>query len=171
MRIFVTRFEYLYRMNIKSDRLEALREVIVNNDVRNQDEVLSLLESKGYNVTQATLSRDFKELGVVKVHEASLGYVYRLGGTDMRTVAPASAHLTKDGIRSIEFSNSFAVVKTHPGFAGAVASIIDNNITREIVGTIAGDDTVLLIVREGYTRMQVLDAVSRHFSGIQTKLK
>lgn len=157
-------------MSIKSDRLEALREVIVDNDVRNQDEMLSLLLSKGYSVTQATLSRDFKELGVVKVHEAAKGYVYRLGG-ETKTIAPAATHITKEGIKSIEFSNSFAVVKTHPGFAGAVASIIDNNISREIVGTIAGDDTVLLIVREGYTRAQVLDAVSRFFSGIQTKIK
>lgn len=158
-------------MSVKSDRLEALREVIVDNDVRNQDEVLSLLESKGYNVTQATLSRDFKELGVVKVHDASKGYVYRLGGGEARIIAPAATHITKDGIKSIEFSNSFAVVKTHPGFAGAVASIIDNNISKEIVGTIAGDDTVLLIIREGYTRMQVLDAVSKFITGIQTKLK
>lgn len=157
-------------MSIKSDRLEALREVIVDNDVRNQDEMLSLLLSKGYSVTQATLSRDFKELGVVKVHEAAKGYVYRLGG-ETKTIVPAATHITKEGIKSIEFSNSFAVVKTHPGFAGAVASIIDNNISREIVGTIAGDDTVLLIVREGYTRAQVLDAVSRFFSGIQTKIK
>lgn len=157
-------------MSSKSDRLEALREVIVDNYVRNQDEVLSLLESKGYIVTQATLSRDFKELGVVKVHDASKGYVYRLGGSESRTIVPAATHITKDGICSIEFSNSFAVVKTHPGFAGAVASIIDNNISREIVGTIAGDDTVLLIIREGYSRTQVLDAVSKFITGIQTKL-
>lgn len=169
--IFASLVGYLFSMGIKSDRLNALRELISENEVRNQDEVLSILVSKGYNTTQATLSRDLKEIGVVKIHEAGKGYVYRLGSTESKFFAPSASKITDDGIRSIEFSNFFAVIKTHPGFAGAVASIIDNNISKEIVGTIAGDDTVLLVIREGYSRSQVLDAVSKFITGIQTKLK
>lgn len=129
-----------------------------------------MLEKEGFTVTQATLSRDFKELGVVKVHDSSKGYVYRFSGTPVNMVNPDSAVITNDGIRSIEFSNSFAVVKTHPGFASAVATIIDHNISYEIVGTLAGDDTVLLILREGCSRAQVMSAISRFISGIQSKL-
>lgn len=157
-------------MSARNDRLEATRRVIENNRVGNQEDVLYLLKKDGFNVTQATLSRDFKELGVVKVHDADCGYVYKLNSQAPKFMAPNASHITSDGIRSIEFSNSFAVVKTHPGFASAVAYIIDNNVISEIAGTLAGDDTVLLIVREGYTRQQVLDAVSRFISGIQTKL-
>ncbi len=157
-------------MSARNDRLEATRRVIENNQVGNQEEVLDLLKKEGFNVTQATLSRDFKELGVVKVHDAGRGYVYKLNSQAPKFIASNASHITSDGIRSIEFSNSFAVVKTHPGFASAVAYIIDNNVISEIAGTLAGDDTVLLIVREGYSRQQVLDAVSRFISGIQTKL-
>ena len=157
-------------MSARNDRLEATRRVIEDNQVGNQEEVLDLLKKEGFNVTQATLSRDFKELGVVKVHDASRGYVYKLTNQAPKLIAPNASHITSDGIKSIEFSNSFAVVKTHPGFASAVAYIIDNNVIKEIAGTLAGDDTVLLIVREGYTRQQVLDAVSKFISGIQTKL-
>lgn len=157
-------------MSARNDRLEATRRVIEDNQVGNQEEVLDLLKSQGFNVTQATLSRDFKELGVVKVHDAGRGYVYKLNSQSPKFIAPNSSHITSDGIKSIEFSNSFAVVKTHPGFASAVAYIIDNNVIKEIAGTLAGDDTVLLILREGYARQQVLDAVSKFISGIQTKL-
>jgi len=157
-------------MSIKTQRLDAIRQIIANNGAKNQDEVLGLLLEKGFNATQATLSRDFKEIGVVKLHDPQFGYVYKLS-----PVSPSNgsspAHINIAGIRSIEFSNSFAVVKTQPGFAGAVASIIDNNVVDEISGTIAGDDTVLLIIREGYTRDQVLDAVSNFIAGIQFKLK
>lgn len=157
-------------MSARNDRLEATRRVIEDNQVGNQEEVLDLLKSQGFNVTQATLSRDFKELGVVKVHDAGRGYVYKLNSQSPKFIVPNSSHITSDGIKSIEFSNSFAVVKTHPGFASAVAYIIDNNVIKEIAGTLAGDDTVLLILREGYARQQVLDAVSKFISGIQTKL-
>lgn len=156
-------------MSARNDRLEATRRVIEENQVGNQEEVLDLLKKAGFNVTQATLSRDFKELGVVKAHDASRGYVYKLSSPTPKFIAPNASHITSDGIKSIEFSGSFAVVKTHPGFASAVAYIIDNNVIKEIAGTLAGDDTVLLIIREGYSRQQVLDAVSRFISGIQTK--
>lgn len=157
-------------MSIKTQRLEAIRQIIANNGAKNQDEVLNMLLAKGFNSTQATLSRDFKEIGVVKLHDPRNGYVYKLSPAGV----PAGSvpdHINVSGIKSIEFSNSFAVVKTQPGFAGAVASIIDNNVVNEIVGTIAGDDTVLLVIREGYTREQVLDSVSNFIAGIQFKLK
>lgn len=157
-------------MSARNDRLEATRRVIEDSLVSNQEEVLSLLKAKGFKVTQATLSRDFKELGVVKVHDASKGYVYKLSTQAPKFIAPNASHLTSDGIKTLEFNNSFAVVKTHPGFASAVAYIIDNNVVSEIAGTLAGDDTVLLIIREGYSREQVLDAISNFIPGIQTKL-
>lgn len=158
-------------MSARTDRLEATRRVIEENQVGNQEDVLSLLKAKGFRVTQATLSRDFKELGVVKVHDSSRGgYVYQLSAQTPKFIVPNASHLTSDGIKSIEFSNSLAVIKTHPGFASAVAYIIDNNVIREIIGTLAGDDTVLLIVREGCSREQVIEAISHFISGIQTKL-
>lgn len=158
-------------MSIKTQRLDAIRQIISKNGVKNQDEVLNGLQVMGFAVTQATLSRDFKEIGVIKVHDPKRGYFYKLSGQAGIGPARVSNHIALNGIRSIEFSNSFAVIKTQPGFAGAVASIIDNNSVHEIVGTIAGDDTVLMVIREGYSRDQVLDSVSSFISGIQFKLK
>lgn len=158
------------KMSIKSQRLEAIRQIIAHDGAKNQEEVLNLVHARGFSATQATLSRDFKEIGVIKLHDPDKGYVYKLAGGAHSFVLPSAHHIT-EGIRSIEFSNSFAVLKTQPGFAGAVASIIDDNAVDEIVGSIAGDDTVLLVIREGYTREQVLDSVSRFISGIQFKVK
>jgi len=157
-------------MSIKSQRLDAIRQIISTSGARSQDEVLGLLLSKGFNSTQATLSRDFRELGVIKYHDPFKGYVYKISPRS-GTAAISHGALTSTGIQSIEFSNSFAVVKTQPGFAGAVASIIDNNVVDTIVGTIAGDDTVLMVIREGFSRDQVLDSISHFITGIQFKLK
>lgn len=158
-------------MSVKVDRQRAIRDIISTEVVRSQDELQDILLSRGLNVTQATLSRDFKELGIVKVHDSSKGeYVYRLPGVGPMPTSYDRNTITSEGIRSIEFSGSIAVIKTHPGFASAVATIIDHNITREIVGTLAGDDTVLLVAREGCTRNQVVYSISRFFPGIQSKL-
>jgi len=158
-------------MGIKTDRLRAIRRLISEKDIKSQDELQVLLEENGFTVTQATLSRDFKELGVLKVHDYTRGYIYRLPGDDTRVLTPAPGMVANEGVRSIEFSSSFAVIKTHPGFASAVATIIDHNANHEIVGTLAGDDTVLLIIREGCDRERVLSSVSSFISGIKTKLK
>lgn len=164
---------YIYSvMNIKSDRQQAIRRIILDNNVGSQDEILGHLSSQGFEVTQATLSRDFKELGVVKVHTPSDGYIYRLS-TGVPPIVPPQNHkdvVASVGLRSIEFSGNMAVVKTSPGFAGAVASVVDSNLSKEIVGTVAGDDTVLLVIREGYSREQVLASMSKFMKGIQTKL-
>jgi len=157
-------------MSIKSQRLEAIRQIIAKGVAKSQEEVLSLLQARGFSATQATLSRDFKEIGVIKLHDPESGYVYKLAGNAHQFVVPSASHIT-EGIKSIEFANAFAVVKTQPGFAGAVASIIDDNVVDEIVGSVAGDDTVLLVIREGYTRDQVLDSVSRFISGIKFKVR
>ena len=158
-------------MSVKTNRQRAIRRIIRDNEVGSQEELQALLRSDGFPTTQATLSRDFKELGIVKVHDYAKGYVNKLPGAPSPVLVTADRNtITTEGIRSIEFSNSFAVVKTHPGFASAVATIIDHNVSHEIVGTLAGDDTVLLILRDGCRREQVLSAISHFISGIQSKL-
>lgn len=157
-------------MNIKSERQQAIRRIILENNVSSQDEILVHLSSQGFEVTQATLSRDFKELGVVKVHTPSDGYIYRLSAGGIPTVSSHKDAVASTGTRSIEFSGNLAVIKTSPGFAGAIASVVDSNLSKEIVGTIAGDDSVLIVVREGYTREQVIAAMSKFIKGMQTKL-
>ena len=157
---------------MKSRRLEAIRSIVSRETVQNQDELQRLLEDQGFTVTQATLSRDLRELGIVKSHDAERGiYFYR----DVRSgkvlpITPRQNRFTVETIKSVEFSGNQGVVKTYPGFAGAVASVIDDNVHTGIMGTIAGDDVVLLILRNGASIPLLLEEISRYISGFSDKL-
>lgn len=144
---------------MKNKRLEAIKEIIIENNVGSQEEILTLLNQRGFILTQATLSRDLKFLKIAKVPSDQGGYIYTI---------PVVSHISskdKDGISSInsevtiEFSGLFAVLKTKPGYAGGIASDIDNGASKEILGTIAGDDTILLIPREGITRSKIIETL------------
>ena len=119
---------------------------------------------EGFQLTQATLSRDLKQLKVAKAASMNGNYVYVLPNNTMyrRMTEQQSATemLRSDGIRGIEFSNNLAVIRTRPGYASSVAYDIDNHNFDEILGTIAGDDTILLVLREGCPRTSVLNSLS-----------
>jgi transcriptional regulator of arginine metabolism len=113
---------------------------------------------KGFKVTQATLSRDMKLLKIVKTHDGADRYVYTL--PDMVIQEPRLPAALLDKSR-VEFSGNLAVIKTRPGYAMGIASDIDEHAPDEILGTIAGDDTILVIPREGYARVQIQNALAR----------
>lgn len=144
---------------MKNKRLEAIKEIIIENKVASQDEILTFLNERGFILTQATLSRDLKFLKIAKVPSDQGGYIYTI------PVVPHPSSKSKDGFGSInsevtiEFSGLFAVLKTKPGYAGGIASDIDNGAPAEIIGTIAGDDTILLIPREGITRSKMIETL------------
>jgi transcriptional regulator of arginine metabolism len=156
-------------MNEKKQRLTIIENIIRTEVVRSQDDLQKSLRDKGFDVTQATLSRDIKRLKIVKIHDDEDGYVYVLPDMAMPephipTVLPekpVSALLEKS---IVEFSGNLAVIKTRPGYAMGIASEIDRHAPEEILGTIAGDDTILVIPCERYTRAQVRDALKRFLS-------
>lgn len=115
-----------------------------------------LLES-GFSVTQSTLSRDIRQLKIAKIHDEEGNYTYRL--PDYPVYAPTRTEPLRPS--TIEFSGNLAVIKTRPGYAMGIASDIDTFSPYEILGTIAGDDTILIIPREGISREKVIDALSR----------
>lgn len=127
-------------------RRKTLLEVLEQNAIFNQEQLQEQLHLKGIETTQATLSRDLKALQVVKT--PSEGYRLPQQKTGL---APQA-----NGILSIEFSGQNAVVKTQPGFAPAVAARIDRRPCVSIMGTLAGDDTILLVLREGFSPDDVL---------------
>ena len=139
---------------MKEKRLKIIAHIIGSEVIRNQDDLIKSLADKGMIVTQATLSRDMKELKIVKKHDENNRYVYSL--PDAQTTAEAN----ETGQPRIEFSGHLAVIKTRPGYAMAIAAEIDKHNPPEIAGTIAGDDTVLIIPREGYAREQVAFVLS-----------
>ena len=146
-------------MNAKEQRLQTISHIISNEIIRNQDDLIRSLAKKGLFFTQATLSRDMKELKIVKKHDENKRYVYSL------PEPPSEKQETNDAEQfKIEFSGNLAVLKTRPGYAMAIAAEIDNYNPREIAGTIAGDDTILIIQREGYSREQVASALSHYIN-------
>lgn len=152
-------------MKQKTERLLAIREVILNNKVCNQEELLKYMLDKGFELTQATLSRDLKQLKVAKVPLPEGDYIYTIPGVKNMT-DEASNRFMAQGWISIDFSGNLAVIKTKPGFANGIASIIDQRGAYEIFGTIAGDDTILVILREGYSKPDVLTVFTLLFPGI-----
>jgi len=151
-------------MKGKNNRLDAIKMIISSQEIGSQDELLQELTKEGFQLTQATLSRDLKQLKVAKAASMNGNYVYVLPNNTMyrRMTEPHSAveMLRVDGIRGIEFSGNLAVIRTRPGYASSVAYDIDMHSFDEILGTIAGDDTILLVLREGCTRTSVMNDLS-----------
>ena len=145
--------------------------IISSKEVGSQDELLQELLKEGYSLTQATLSRDLKQLKVAKAASMNGNYVYVLPNNTMykrmTEQHSASEMLRYNGVISLDFSGNMAVIKTRPGYASSVAYDIDNRDFDEILGTIAGDDTILLVLREGYTRNDVINALSLIIPNIQ----
>ena len=146
------------RPHTKNARHQTIIELVTTREVRSQGELAQLLAETGLTVTQATLSRDLVELDAVKVRAASGALVYAVPGEggDRRPVAPmesaAGAHrlarLLNELLVSAEASANLVVLRTPPGAAQYLASAFDKTEFPEVLGTIAGDDTVLVIGRE-----------------------
>ena len=151
-------------MKIKNSRMETLKMLISSMELGSQEEVLQALEKEGYKLTQATLSRDLKQLKVAKAASMNGKYVYVLPNETMykRISKPRSANemLQVSGFLSINFSGNIGVIKTRPGYASSIAYNIDDSDIPEIIGTIAGDDTIFIVIKEGATYNDVIEGLS-----------
>lgn len=151
-------------MKVKNNRLEALRLIISSQQLGSQDELLNALQKEGFKLTQATLSRDLKQLKVAKAASMSGNYVYVLPNETMykRISSPNSIRemMKVPGFISINFSDNIGIIKTRPGYASSIAWNIDNSNVPEILGTIAGDDTIFIVIKEGIRHQEVIEALS-----------
>ena len=136
-------------MKERSQRLKAVKKIIRENRVTSQEELLGILRHHGYRVTQATLSRDLKVLKVAKVSHGSDGYYYALPSEEERK--ESERNYIYDFVRgyvSIKFSQNIGVIRTLNGHADSVAIALDNLIGDAVLGTIAGDDTVIAVLEQ-----------------------
>lgn len=151
-------------MKVKTNRLEALRLIISSQQLGSQDELLNALQKEGFKLTQATLSRDLKQLKVAKAASMSGNYVYVLPNETMykRVSTPNSIRemMKVPGFISINFSGNMGIIKTRPGYASSIAWNIDNSDVPEILGTIAGDDTIFIVIKEGVKHQNVVEALT-----------
>ncbi len=138
----------------KSKRQQQLLEIVTKIEVNTQEELIKLLETQGIIVTQATVSRDIKELGLIKTSGKVKKYRYaRVHDRQHDSVKLLS--LFKAAVISIETAQNLLVVKTLTGNGGAVAATIDAQGISEIVGTLAGDDTVLVVTADAEAAAKV----------------
>ena len=160
-------------MKDRSQRIELIKKIISEEVISSQDELQIRLQERGCDVTQATLSRDLRSMQVMKVSDAKNGYIYRLVETKVieQKVATEVSRLDfmAEGVVSIEFSGNLLVIKTLPGYANSVAILIDKANPVEIIGTVAGDDTILTIMREGVGRHDVVLALKSIMPRLESK--
>ena len=134
---------------MKGKRQQEILRIIEEQDIDTQDQLLAELRARGLQSTQATISRDIKELRLVKELSGRGGYRYTLSdrknstGVDLRL-----RNIFKEGVTSVEVAQNIVVVKTMPGLASAACSALDNMQIPNMVGSLAGDDTGILIMRD-----------------------
>ena len=155
-------------MKERQARLKVIKTLMKDNVIERQDDLLNLLLKEGYDVTQATLSRDLKLLKVGKVPDGKSGYMYALPGEDEN--GENKAIYVQDFLRgyvSIDFSGNIVVIKTFPGHANTVCNALDNLNMDEVLGTVAGDNCMFACLREGVSGDQFMEKLKKHIPGIE----
>lgn len=135
---------------MKNYRQAKIRAIVEAQSIETQEELAAILRDQKIDVTQATVSRDIKEMHLVKVPCGRGKYRYAFPKDLQRAHSEVKMQkIFQDVVTHIETSGNLIVIKTHPGAGGTVAFALDNANWQEIIGTVAGDDTILVVVREG----------------------
>lgn len=151
-------------MNYRKDRQNMIRMLIREGQISTQDELIQKLREKGYDVTQATVSRDIKELKLIKKVGPNGKSIYCLN-TDTEGVGSAKYNaILSEAIVSVDFAENIVVIKTHSGMASAAAAAIDATDSEGVVGTLAGDDTIFVLCRDREQVRSFYENVSRLLS-------
>jgi len=137
----------------KTSRQHKILQILGNVTVTSQDQLVELLEADGVEATQATVSRDLEDIGAIKVRMPGGELVYALPEHSNEQVAPAD-HLRRvlsDWVAEVGHSQNLVVVKTPPGSAHVVASALDRSGLEGVLGTVAGDDSIMIVATEAVT--------------------
>lgn len=149
----------------RAQRERLILEIVASEPVHTQQALVQALRQRGLDVTQATVSRDVKRLGLVKIPDRDGRYRYVLPQQARQTAPPdAQARLAaafREFVTDVDWGEGLVVVKTLAGRANAVAAAIDESRMPEVVGTVAGDDTILVVVRRAEDRAAVVRALRK----------
>lgn len=147
---------------MKTRRQAEILSIIGENDIETQDQLLDALEARGLKSTQATISRDIKELHLIKELTTRGGYRYAV--SERKTslnIASRLRTIFKESVTNFEAAQNIVVIKTMPGLASAACSALDGMKIADMVGSLAGDDTALLIMRNGETAQVLCAEIQR----------
>lgn len=148
---------------MKNVRHQKILELIEKYDIETQEAMIERLREVGIIVTQTTISRDIRQLKLVKGTTGKGTYKYVVPGTRKESNAPVLNSAITESVVNIEAARNIVVVKTYPGMANAVAVCIDGFDEFEIVGSVAGDDTILLVMRDDEPAMALVKKLSGVF--------
>lgn len=140
---------------MKVERLSRIKEIITEFDITTQDMLVDMLNKDGYNVTQATISRDIKKLGLVKSFEKGVNkYVIKQGAEDIHDYL-----VLKNGIISVKIAQNIVVIKCKSGLANAICVFLDELDITGLAGSLAGDDTIFLAATDNYCANGIRDYI------------
>ena len=136
---------------MKAQRQAKIVEIISNANVETQEQLLQALVEQGFNSTQATISRDIKELRIVKELTSFGTYRYCVPEKDAPpAISDRLNNIFRECVVSVDYAENLVVIHTLPGMASAAASALDAMRSNAVLGTLAGDDTVMIVMREGH---------------------
>ena len=147
---------------MKHSRQEKILKIISENTVETQEQLIEKLEEAGYNVTQATVSRDVRELKLTKISCGFGVYKYVVSSRESHSHSAKFLNILKETVTGVDHAGNLVVVKTYPGMAQAAAAALDSMEYPEIIGSIAGDDTIMLVIRSA----EATRAFSLELSGL-----
>jgi len=151
---------------MKLSRHSKILDLIANFDIDTQEELAKRLAEDGYNVTQATVSRDIKDLKLVKVLSDNGVYKYvQSNGRESVTTEKNFSSILETSVISVEFAMNIVVVKTHSGMAQAVGYVVDSMGFDEIIGCVGGDDTLLCVTKTEKTAAYLTDKIKLMIKG------
>lgn len=146
---------------MKSNRQNEIMQIIASQDIETQEELASALRERGYKVTQATVSRDIREMRLIKTAFRNGGFKYAKPERNETAVSERLIRILNDSLISTEASGNLIVVKTLSGSANVAAEAFDNLGWPEILGTIAGDNTVFMVVRNENDTAEITGRIRR----------
>lgn len=148
--------------SVKTNRQEKILEIIAKHEIETQEELIDRLQKEGFAVTQATVSRDIRELKLTKVPSGNGRQKYvALEETDGGAMSGKYCRVLKDGFVSMDMAQNILVIKTVSGMAMAVAAALDHFGWKELVGSIAGDDTIMCAVRSVEDTAGLMERIRR----------
>jgi transcriptional regulator of arginine metabolism len=145
---------------MRYSRQNKILELIENNEIETQEKLASMLKDGGYEVTQATVSRDIKELQLIKILSSNGKYKYATAMKINSTISDRFVKIFKETIKSVDYSGNIIVVKTLPGCANAAGEALDSLNLPNIIGSIAGDNTIMVVVDDPANVMNLVEALS-----------
>lgn len=146
---------------MKSIRQDTIIRLITENNIKTQEGLANALREEGFQVTQATVSRDIKSMHLIKVTAEDGGYKYAMPETQDRNISDRLIRILSDSLISVDYAGHTIVVKTLSGSANIAAEALDTLNWPEILGTIAGDNTVFIVVRGEHTTAEIADRIRK----------